>query len=228
MKKMILLLMILAMTVLGNWSCGGHGKSSVTEGRAKAADTESVGMMDAADKARAGGVKDSSNIIKDSLNRKDSLDMRDSIKNMGTGYESGEVRRKEIRLPDGTVIVLHAGTVIHISKSFPVKNRELWLDGEAMFDVRPRAGKPFIVHTRHLKILVLGTRFRVDAYRKEAGEEVDLLSGKLRVIKSYHSDSDNEPETLVAGEMLMINRDIDLMEKEKMDGSELKAWNTGK
>ncbi|HXO75674.1 MAG TPA: hypothetical protein VN824_10575, partial [Puia sp.] len=69
--------------------------------------------------------------------------------------------------------------------------------------------------------VVLGTRFHVDAFRKNAGEQVDLLEGRLRVKKSYHSDTDNEPEVLEAGEMVMINRDIDLMEKEKMSPAEL-------
>jgi hypothetical protein len=43
----------------------------------------------------------------------------------------------------------------------------------------------------------------------------------LKVKKSYHSDTDNEPEVLDAGDMVMINRDIDLMEKEKMSAAEL-------
>jgi transmembrane sensor len=63
-------------------------------------------------------------------------------------------------------------------------------------------------------------RFAVDAVRKRPGEEVDLLDGRLRVTKSYHSDTDSLPEELTAGDMVMINREIDLMEKEKMTGPE--------
>ena len=63
-------------------------------------------------------------------------------------------------------------------------------------------------------------RFAVDAVRKRPGEEVDLLDGRLRVTKSYHSDTDSLPEELAAGDMVMINREIDLMEKEKMTGPE--------
>ena len=39
--------------------------------------------------------------------------------------------------------------------------------------------------------------------------------------KSYHSQTDNEPELLTGGEMVMINRDIDLMEKEKTEAGDL-------
>ncbi|HWK03964.1 MAG TPA: FecR domain-containing protein [Puia sp.] len=138
-------------------------------------------------------------------------------------YENGTGKARTVRLPDGSSVVMSARTVIRISRQFNESGRDLDLDGEALFTVGSDAGKPFIVHTRNLQIQVLGTRFRVDAYRSNAGEEVDLLEGKLKVIKSYHSDTDNEPEVIGAGEMVMINRDIDLMEKEKLDSTELKT-----
>jgi transmembrane sensor len=136
--------------------------------------------------------------------------------------------RKKISLPDGSEVTIKASTSVRLSENFGKKDREVWLEGEALFEVVPDPAKPFIVHTKYLRVDVLGTRFRVDAYPDKAGEEVDLLSGRLKVSKSYHSDSDNEPELLQAGEMVMINRDIDLMEKEKMDGTEMKEWDAGK
>jgi len=149
----------------------------------------------------------------------------------GIVYESGTEKGQKIQLPDGTEIIMNAGTVIRISPDFGKSNRDLEFGGEALFDVAGDAGKSFIVHTRNLQILVLGTRFRVDAYPDKAGEEVDLLSGRLKVMKSYHSNTDNQPETLQAGEMVMINREIDLMEKEKLSAAELKAieknWGIG-
>ena len=95
------------------------------------------------------------------------------------------------------------------------------LDGEAWFDASAKANWPMVIHTRDLVIEILGTRFKIDAYRNKPGEEVDVLSGSLRVRKSYHSDTDNEPETLKDGEMVMINHDIDLMEKEALSPAEL-------
>ena len=72
-----------------------------------------------------------------------------------------------------------------------------------------------------IEVLEGGSRFHVAADRSKPGEEVDLLKGKLKAKKSYHSTTDNEPETLVGGEMVMINQDIDLMEKEKLSPAEL-------
>jgi ferric-dicitrate binding protein FerR (iron transport regulator) len=179
-------------------------------------------------KGRRGGGEGNADHAGNVVNQDHGTGVGDSGNGDSLVYWSGTVRRKKIGLPDGSEIVMNAGAVIRLSREFNGKTRELWLEGEALFNVSPDAGKPFIVHTRNLKILVLGTRFKVDADPKTAGEEVDLLSGKLQVMKSYHSDSDNEPETLASGEMVMINRDIDLMEKEKMDGSEMKAWDAGK
>ena len=126
-------------------------------------------------------------------------------------------------LPDGTQVLMDPRTKIDCPKGFGKSTRDIQFDGEAMLIVRSNAGKPFVIHTRNLVIQVLGTRLHIDAFASSPGEEVDLLEGKLKVTKSYHSSSDNEPETLQAGEMVMINRDIDLMEKEKLNPEERKA-----
>jgi len=139
----------------------------------------------------------------------------------GAQYTNSSGDSHEVKLPDGSRVVLRPGTQLSVARGFGKDNRDLELDGEAIFNIVGRAGRPLVVRTRNLEITVLGTLFHVDAFRKNAGEQVDLLEGKLRVKKSYHSDTDNEPEVLDSGDMVMINRDIDLMEKEKMSPAEL-------
>jgi ferric-dicitrate binding protein FerR (iron transport regulator) len=148
----------------------------------------------------------------------------DSIFRDGTVYTNREKGRKSIRLEDGSEVVMSANTKVSLSKDYNKQGRDCLVDGEVFFHVAGEAGKPFVVHTRSLQIFVLGTRFRVDAFADNAGEEVDLIEGKVRVQKSYHSTTDNEPEILESGEMVMINRDIDLMEKEKLDSAEWKKF----
>jgi transmembrane sensor len=140
----------------------------------------------------------------------------------GSVYQNTTEEWKRVRLPDSTEVMMNARTIISISTSFGKAARELKLDGEAVFKVKGDPANPFVVHTRNLDISVLGTRFRVNAHADSPGEEVDLLSGSLKVRKSYHSSTDSEPETLQAGELIMINRDIDLMEKERLDSTEWK------
>jgi transmembrane sensor len=139
----------------------------------------------------------------------------------GAGYHVGKGAGQTFRLPDGTIIVASPETTISLSKGFGKEDRKIELDGEARFDVAAKPGFPMVIRTRDLVIEVLGTRFKVNAYRDKPGEEVDVLSGSLRVRKSYHSDTDNEPEVLKDGEMVMINHDIDLMEKEALSPAEL-------
>jgi transmembrane sensor len=141
---------------------------------------------------------------------------------LGEGtYHVGKGSGRTFKLPDGSVAVVSPETSITLSKGFGRDNREILLDGEARFDVAAKSGLPMVIRTRDLVIEVLGTRFKVNAYRDKPGEEVDLLTGALRVRKSYHSDTDNEPEVLKDGEMVMINHDIDLMEKEALNPAEL-------
>ena len=147
---------------------------------------------------------------------------------LGEGsFHVGKGAGRSFGLPDGSRVVVSPETSITLAKGFGRDNRDIQLDGEARLDVVAKPGLPMVIHTRDLVIEVLGTRFRVNAFRDKPGEEVDLLCGGLRVRKSYHSDTDNEPEVLKDGEMVMINHDIDLMEKEALNASELEKLREG-
>ncbi|MDO6431886.1 FecR domain-containing protein [Flavitalea sp. BT771] len=131
---------------------------------------------------------------------------------------------KILTLPDGTQVVMDPRTEIRPMEGFGKANRDVTFDGEGVLIVHDGA-KPFVIHTRNLVVTVEGknARIHVDAFASSPGEEVDLLEGKLKVIKSYHSSTDNSTEVLQAGEMVMINRDIDLMEKETLKPEEQKV-----
>jgi ferric-dicitrate binding protein FerR (iron transport regulator) len=118
-------------------------------------------------------------------------------------------------------VTLSPHTTITLAKGFNKDNRDIRVDGEAFFDLMGVTGAPFGVLTRDLKIAVGASRFRVDASSSRPGEEVDLLEGRLKAAKSYPSTMDNEPEVLESGEMVMVNRDVDLMEKEKLSPDEM-------
>lgn len=125
-------------------------------------------------------------------------------------------------LPDSSRVKISDGTTIVVGAGFSKGNRTVDLDGEGMFLVRAGTGDRFVVTTKNLFIQGPGTKFRVDAVRSRPGEEVDLLDGLLVVRKMYHSDLDSAQEVLRSGDMLMINREIDLMEKEKMDTGDIR------
>jgi ferric-dicitrate binding protein FerR (iron transport regulator) len=139
-------------------------------------------------------------------------------------YRSGAGRRTVVSLPDGTEMLMDSFSVVRLPAGFNRLNRDIFLEGSAWFTVHSSGTKPVVVHTRALLTTVLdsGTAvFRIEGYPKSPGEEADLLKGRLSITKSYHSGTDNETAILGPGEMVMINTDIDLMEKEKMDSTEL-------
>jgi hypothetical protein len=127
-----------------------------------------------------------------------------------------------LRLADGTEIFYLSDTLIEPSSAYPA-TRELKIDGEAF--VRAGAGaQPLIIHTRLLVLKVTGeSALRVTARSKETGEEADVLAGQVEAAKAYDSRQ-NEPDTLVAGEEVMVNETIDLQEKETADIAGLRSW----
>jgi transmembrane sensor len=139
----------------------------------------------------------------------------------GTRYINNSGDAEWVILPDNSHVKLNSGTTVVLGAKFVNGNRVVDLDGEAMFEVHVMPGKLFVVTTKNLLIVGPGMKFRVEAVRSRPGEEVDLLEGQLKISKSYHSDLDSVAEELGSGDMLMINREIDLMEKEKMKPDEI-------
>lgn len=99
----------------------------------------------------------------------------------GERFSSGKALRKTIVLKDGTVITLARESAISLLKDFDQQNRELWLSGEAFFDVKHDSAHPFIVHTAYNDIKVLGTSFNVKAYPSAKSMETALIRGSVRI-----------------------------------------------
>lgn len=86
-----------------------------------------------------------------------------------------------ITLPDGSKVILNAGTTITYPNAFVSKNREVEINGEAFFEVAHDAEHPFIVKANQINVEVLGTRFNVKAYEEDDWIEVSLSEGKVEV-----------------------------------------------
>ena len=96
-------------------------------------------------------------------------------------HENPRGRRTVQTLSDGTVVHLNAASRIKYAKSFEGDTREVFLDGEAYFEVAKNPEKPFLVHTRQISTKVLGTSFNIRAFQHESDIEVSLLEGKVEV-----------------------------------------------
>lgn len=86
---------------------------------------------------------------------------------------------QKVTLPDGTVINLNTCSRLTYPESFSGKSREVFLDGEAYFDVAHDKHHPFIVRAGELKIRVLGTKFNVNASTLVPQITATLIEGSI-------------------------------------------------
>src|SRR5690606_37957770 len=93
-------------------------------------------------------------------------------------------KRSDITLADGTRIWLNAGSQLSYPLSFTGSSREVYLAGEAFFEVESNPNMPFYVITNDLKIRVTGTRFNVTSYLNDHTTQALLLSGKIGVTRN--------------------------------------------
>jgi transmembrane sensor len=105
----------------------------------------------------------------------------------GRSISSGSVLRKTVFLSDGTLITLGKESTIRLTKNFNSGKRELWLSGEAFFDVKHDPAHPFVVHTSFNDIRVLGTTFNVKAYPNSDAMETALIRGSVRVYSKKYA-----------------------------------------
>jgi transmembrane sensor len=92
------------------------------------------------------------------------------------------VREKStIVLTDGTRITLNSQSSLKYPTNFTGKTREVYLSGEAFFDVHKDHEHPFIIHTEKMNIKVLGTAFNVKSYPNEPSSETTLIRGAIEV-----------------------------------------------
>lgn len=94
--------------------------------------------------------------------------------------------QKSVGLPDGSTIVLFKNSRITYPKQFAANKREVFLLGEAFFDIKRNPEQPFYVYANELITKVLGTSFTIRAYEEDKQVSVAVKSGKVSV---YTRDS---------------------------------------
>ncbi|WP_298391981.1 FecR family protein [Hydrotalea sp.] len=98
--------------------------------------------------------------------------------------------KTKIILPDGSTVWLNADSKLWYYKSFGNVQREVYLTGEAFFDVTKNPAKPFIIHTKLTDVRVLGTQFNVRSYPNDKTVETSLIRGLVQV--TLHSRPDEK------------------------------------
>ena len=98
-------------------------------------------------------------------------------------------QKSQIVLSDGTKVWLNSDTKIRYPGQFDKNQRDVYLDGEAFFEVTKNKYQPFLVHTLGPDVKVLGTKFNVKAYADENQVETSLFEGRVDLLQT-NKDSD--------------------------------------
>jgi ferric-dicitrate binding protein FerR (iron transport regulator) len=135
--------------------------------------------------------------------------------------------KKRIELPDHSVVTLNANSKLRYAKTWNTgKPREIWIDGEAFFEVNhvdgfdvTKESSRFIVHADQLNVQVLGTSFNVD--NRHQVITVALKNGKVQL------DLKNEERSkmlLAPGDVVTFSASKNILRNKKEAPDKISTW----
>lgn len=132
----------------------------------------------------------------------------------------------KVILPDGSVVCLNSGSVLRYDPAFAgKKNRDVYLAGEGYFEVQKNEKKPFIVHTDHISVKVLGTVFNVRAYKEDPNVEVALLKGRVNVFSKSETKGN---VMLQPNQRAVYDKHSKQLYSDAIDSETIAQWTTGR
>ncbi len=138
-------------------------------------------------------------------------------------------QRKQVTLPDGSVVTLNAHSDLKVSENW-AQVREVWLEGEAFFEITKKENSggtavKFIVHTPQVNVEVVGTAFNVKARRGQT--EVVLQSGKVRLTNDK-STAFKAFDMQIGERVVVADKTTQVVENQKVETEKITAWTNGK
>lgn len=128
--------------------------------------------------------------------------------------------RRFINLPDGSSVILNANSVVNLGEKFGAKGkREVYLQGEAYFDIVHDSNRPFIVHTGAVETTVLGTAFSINSGENDKNLLVTVIRGRVKVGNAAQIFDVLEPD-----EQLIVDKDLGEHIKKSVDAAAVIAW----
>lgn len=155
----------------------------------------------------------------DDFGRGEPIALAEPVEYVEYSAASGEM--KTVTLPDSSKVTINSGSVLICPKEFRESKRDVFLNGEAIFDVAHDDDKQFVVSTSSFKILVHGTKFNVSAYSSDDIVSAVLCRGSLSVTgisdKEYY---------LVPNQRLSLDRRTGSVEINPIDSDDAVSWST--
>ena len=135
-------------------------------------------------------------------------------------------QRSVLMLPDGSKVWLNSESKISYTKEFNRRNtRDVYLEGEAFFNVVHNESAPFIVHAASsIRIEVLGTSFNVKSYRNDQTVETTLVNGKVSIDKVEKDGQSSGNLILRPNQRAVYFKETNTLNVESVNASNLSAW----
>lgn len=130
----------------------------------------------------------------DGLLRAEVMELMADVYDEEVEVPTGE--KMTLMLTDGTKIVANSRTVVRYPKRFDGESREVYVKGEAYFDVAHDAEHPFLVHSDNFRVKVLGTKFNVNNY-DTSDSQVVLVQGSVELKTTNNDRVRMKPNELV-------------------------------
>jgi len=127
-----------------------------------------------------------------------------------------------LTLSDGTRVWLNSETSIQYPVAFGAKERRVFVQGEAYFEVAKDANKPFTVQFMSSSVTVLGTSFNIRAYPEEKQSQTTLAEGSVRIY------SPGSSMLLKPGEQVEVNALSGEMVKREVEVKSFTSWKDGR
>lgn len=127
-----------------------------------------------------------------------------------------------LTLSDGTRVWLNSETSIQYPVVFGTKERRVFIQGEAYFEVAKDAKKPFTVQFMSSSVTVLGTSFNIRAYPEEKQSQTTLAEGSVRIY------SPGSSMLLKPGEQAEVKALSGEMVKKEVEVKTYTSWKDGR
>lgn len=134
-------------------------------------------------------------------------------------------QKLKLTLTDSTVVYLAPESKLRYPAKFAGDKRQVFLEGEAFFEVKRDTTHPFLVTSELLTTKVLGTSFNINAFPGSPDIRISLFSGKVEVSK------ESEPERTYAlhpGQQLVYERNERRINRQDFDQTAVNGWMTNK
>lgn len=136
-------------------------------------------------------------------------------------------KRTQITLSDNSLVWLNSGSKLVYPARFATDKREVYLDGEAIFEVSHNKQKPFHVVTHDVEVKVLGTVFDLSAYNDDETTSTVLESGSVEMTDLSGSVFNTTKVTMVPGTMAVYSKQASEITQSKVDVKQYTSWRDG-